>query len=151
MRMIIDSGNIESKDFSEVKSTVGASGLKDLMSKVVDFYNINRQSKDIKSSLDAIKSSITEVMSSLEIDKIEHKGIKCTLAKRENKSVNEQGLLDFCKSLNIDGLVKTVEVVDMDVLENLIYTKQLDADSVSKYFTITESVFPKISGKFIES
>lgn len=151
MRMIINNGNIESKDFSEIKSSVGASGLKDLMSKVVEFYKVNSQSKDIKASLDAIKSSITDLMSSLEVDKIEHKGVRCTLAKRENKSVDNEGLLNFCKTLNVDGLVKTVEIVDMDVLENLIYTKQLDADSIKDFFTITESVYPKISGKLIES
>ena len=150
MRMIIDSGNIDSKDFTEVKTEVGASGLKDLMSKVVEFYNINNTSKEVKASMEAIKSSITDLMSSLEIDKIEHKGVKCTLSRRENKSINEDGLLEFCKTLNIDGLVKTVEVVDMDVLENLIYTKQLEADKITPFITITESVFPKISGKLID-
>lgn len=150
MRMRINAGQIDSNDLSQVKTEAGSSALNSLMSMIVEFYNLNNSSKDLNGKLSTIKSNIVELMRSIDVEKIEHKGVKCSLTERVNKSIDEEGLLDHCKSLNIDGLVKTIEVVDMDVLENLIYTKQIDGESIEKFIVKNISTFPKVSGKLRE-
>lgn len=47
--------------------------------------------------------------------------ISVTMSVKPNVSFDENKLLNYCKSLNIDGLVKTKEYVDMTVLEESIY------------------------------
>ena len=150
MRMRIDTGNIDAKTLDEVKTNSGSAALKNLMEHVLDLYNLNQDSKSIKAAMDNTKETITTLMKSLEIDKIEHKGVRCNLTERVNKDINTEKLLEFCKTLNVEGLVKTVEVVDMDALENLIYTKQLDASLIEPFILKTTSVYPKISGKLKE-
>ena len=150
MRMIIDSGNLEAKSLESVKTEVGTNALKGLMSDIVEFYRLDKKTKELKATVSAKKASIVETMSTLDIDKLEHKGIKCTLTERVSKSVDEDGLLEFCKTLNFDGLVKTIEIVDMDVLENLIYNKTIDSDILSPYITETVSTYPKLSGTLKE-
>lgn len=151
MRMRIDTGNIDAKALNQVKTNAGSAALKSLMEQVLDLYTLNQDSKNIKAAMDNVKETITTLMKNLEIDKIEHKGIRCNLTERVNKDINTDGLLDFCKTLNFDGLVKSVEIVDMDVLENLIYTKQLEASAIEPFIVKTTSVFPKISGKLRET
>lgn len=47
--------------------------------------------------------------------------ISVTMSVKPNVSFDEDKLLNYCKGLNIDGLVKTKEYVDMTVLEESIY------------------------------
>lgn len=146
-RMKIDTGIIEANDFKPIKEDVGSSALKNLMDLVIDFYEENKLSKEVNDKLKTIKNNIVEVMQTLDIKKIEHKGVKCTLSERTNRDINTDGLLEYCKTLNVDGLVKTVEVVDMDVLENLIYLKKIDEGDIKPFITESISRFPKVSGE----
>ena len=150
MRMRINTGSIDVESLDKVKSEAGASALNSLMSKIVEFYKVDKDKKSLDERLSGIKSNIVELMKSVDVDTIEHKGIRCKLASRINKTIDEESLLKYCKSLNIDGLVKTVEIIDMDVLENLIYTKQIEAESVDKFIIKTTTQFPKISGSLRE-
>ena len=150
MRMRIDSGNIDAKTLNEVKSETGSNALKSLMEKVVDLYKLDADKKQLEAIMKDSKTDIITLMKSLEVDTIEHKGVRCKLASKTTKTINEEALLEHCKSLDINGLVKTVEIVDMDVLENLIYTKQIEANSIEPFITKSISTFPKISGKLRE-
>lgn len=150
-RMQIKAGNVESNDLDKIKSDAGTAALKNLMENVLTFYSLNNQFNSVKESINSVKDTITTLMSNLDLDVIEHKGLRCKLAKRTNTNIDEEGILEFCKTLNIDGLVKTKEYVDMDVLENLLYQKQLDSALVEKYIIKTESQYPKLSGKLKEN
>ena len=150
MRKRIDSDNIDAKTLNEVKSETGSNALKSLMEKVVDLYKLDADKKQLEAIMKDSKTNIITLMQSLEVDTIEHRGVRCKLASKTTKNINEEALLEHCKSLDIDGLVKTVEIVDMDVLENLIYTKQIEANSIEPFITKSISTFPKISGKLRE-
>lgn len=150
MRMQINAGELDAKSFDTVKTNTGTAALNTLMSQILDLYSLNETSKQTKAAVDTLKTSITELMKATDVKKINHKGINCTLVEKQNKNIDTDKLLDFCKTLEVEGLVKTVEVVDMDVLENMIYTGKLEQDTITPFITITESVYPKLSGKLKE-
>lgn len=51
-------------------------------------------------------------------------GWKCSLTVSEKKEMNEDRLLEFCKQHKIKA-IKTIEVVDSDALERLIYAGKI--------------------------
>lgn len=150
MRMQINAGELDAKSFDTVKTNTGTAALNTLMSQILDLYSLNETSKQTKAAVDTLKTSITELMKATDVKKINHKGINCILVEKQNKNIDTDKLLDFCKTLEVEGLVKTVEVVDMDVLENMIYAGKLEQDTITPFITITESVYPKLSGKLKE-
>lgn len=118
-----------------------------LTKEIVELYNLDQQQKIAKTMLDDKKSSVLTKMKNLNMDSIKIDGIKCTFSETKRKSIDQEGLLKFCKSLKIKGLVRRVEVVDLDVLENLTYTREVDPAEIEKFTTvsITESI--RLSGK----
>ena len=52
-------------------------------------------------------------------------------------------LVDFVKTTNIPNITKTVEVVDMDVLEDALYHKLIEPKDIEPYRVITE--IPKLT------
>ncbi len=118
-----------------------------LTKEIIELYNLDQQQKIAKTMLDDKKSSVLAKMKNLNMDSIKIDGIKCTFSETRRKSIDQEGLLKFCKSLKIKGLVKRVEVVDLDVLENLTYTREVDPSEIEKFTTvsITESI--RLSGK----
>ena len=94
--------------------------------------------------------AIIEHMKPLGMKDLKINGVKCTLSERVTRSCNEEGLLEYCKSLNIPGLVRTVEVVDLDVLGDLTYNLKIDPKDIEQFYTksITESI--RLSGKLAE-
>lgn len=57
-------------------------------------------------------------------------GIIATVSLKKRETMNEERLLDIIKGLNIPGLIKTKEYVDMDELESAIYHGQLNTDDL---------------------
>lgn len=77
----------------------------------------------------AINAIIKQVMDDFGLTKYESSdGISISISKKPNISFDEAKLLAICKGLNIDGLVKTKEYVDMDVLEGLLYNRKINQD-----------------------
>lgn len=69
-------------------------------------------------------------------------GISASVTVKHNVEFDPDKLLDFCRGLNKDGLIKTAEYVDMDVLESCIYAdktlkEQLKPTQIVKPDTIT--------------
>lgn len=118
-----------------------------LTKEVLELYNLDQQQKTAKNMVDAKKESILAKLKALKLENIKVDGVKCSFVKTSRKSIDQEGLLKFCKALKIKGLVKRVEVVDLDLLENLTYTRQIDPADIEEFTTtsITETV--RISGK----
>ena len=69
-------------------------------------------------------------------------GISASVTVKHNVEFDPDKLLDFCRGLNEDGLIKTAEYVDMDVLERCMYAdktlkERLKPTQVVKPDTIT--------------
>lgn len=60
-------------------------------------------------------------------------GIKASLSVSNKPTFNEEELIPFLKQFNIDGLIKTREYVDMNVLEDAIYHNQIDASKLAPF------------------
>ena len=70
----------------------------------------------------ALNTVIKTMMTEFGVNKfVSNDNISLSISSRPNVSFDEDKLLNLCKSLNIDGLVKTKEYVDMEVLESVIY------------------------------
>lgn len=91
-----------------------------------------------KTEMDSYKDSVTsdandikQMMKELGIKVIEVPGFKATYSERVSQNFNEDKLLAKIKSLGFVDCVKTVEVVDMEKLESLIYDNELDPSELS--------------------
>ena len=60
-------------------------------------------------------------------------GVQATISITPNVEFLEDELLEHCKKLNIPGLVKTKEFVDMDVLEDAIYHGDIDPKTLKPF------------------
>ena len=146
-RLNITDGMLKSKDMDQIQSSAGANAVTQLMSDIIDLYETKKSYDDWKNLLDKKKLAVLNLMSSLNVDSMTSKDVKCSLCERINKNIDTDGLLEYCKSLNIDGLVKTVEIVDMDKLEDLLYHKTIESEPLDEFIVKTESKYVKISGK----
>lgn len=149
-RLNISDGMLKSKNMEQIQSNVGANAVAQLMEDIVDLYRTKKSYDEVKDLLDKKKLAVLNVMSSLDVDSMTSKGVKCSVCERVNKNIDTEGLLDYCKTLGIDGLVKTVEIVDMDKLEDLLYHKTIDSEPLDEFIVKTESKYIKVSGKLKE-
>lgn len=60
-------------------------------------------------------------------------GIKASLSVSNKPTFNEDEMIPFLKQFNIDGLIKTREYVDMNVLEDAIYHNQIEASRLTPF------------------
>lgn len=142
-----NSAIIESSQTLTGGEIIDTAAYNSLTKEVLDYYNIDQQKKSLSSMADAKKQQVIELMKSLNMDELKVNGVKCTLSTRTNKSIDQEKLLAYCKKLKIKGLVKRVEVVDLDVLENLTYTRQIDPADIERFTTKSISESIRLSGK----
>ena len=83
----------------------------------------------------SLNSVIKDMLSSYGIKKYVSKDGKSSLSlsTKPNISWDDEKLLHYCKSLNIDGLVKMREYVDMDALENAVYHEVIRPENLKPY------------------
>lgn len=105
---------------------------------------LNRLAKKYNESLSTYKSYeaqknadnlvLKSVMSAYGVSKyMSDDGVKISVSTRPNISWKEDDLLDYCKTLDIDGLVKTKEYVDMQALEDAIYRNEINPENLKKF------------------
>lgn len=94
-------------------------------------YAINKEQMDeLKKVCDVQNKEIKSLMQSENLDLYTSKGFKATKFISKRESFNESKLLNALRDVDIDGLIKTKEYVDMDVLENALYRGQLSEDII---------------------
>lgn len=82
----------------------------------------------------AVNAIIKNLLTEYGVSKfVTEDGIKFSMSVQHKVSFDEVKLLSFCKTLNIPGLVKTQEYVDMEVLESAIYNHKIEAESLKPY------------------
>lgn len=70
----------------------------------------------------ALNTVIKSLMADFGVNKfVSDSNVSLSMSSRPNIVFDEDKLLALCKELNIDGLVKTKEYVDMNVLESAMY------------------------------
>lgn len=85
-----------------------------------------------KKQVDSDNKSIKTLMEELKQYECAAGGFVAKLSIIESESFNDEKLLGVLKELGLVECVKSKEYVDMDVLENLIYTNKLDPTKLAE-------------------
>ena len=87
----------------------------------------------IETKKKALGSVIKTMLDTFGIKKyVSDDNISLSMSVRQNVSFDEDLLLNECKSFDIDGLVKTKEYVDMEVLESALYNDGSLKENIKK-------------------
>lgn len=97
--------------------------LKDLVFK---FAKIDAEQKRLKKLGDPLKDKIKKYMNQNGLDTFKEGPVTASFKIHERTSMNEDKLLSKLKSLGLSEAIKTVEVPDQAVIEELIYEGRLD-------------------------
>lgn len=97
------------------------------LDKLVPSYGkLKAQMSEDDKAAKLLNSRIKAAMEEQHITEHEAGGYVASYSVRTTESFNDEQLLDFCKAHKaLVDCVKTVEIIDMDVLENLIYEGKL--------------------------
>ncbi len=113
--------------------------LKDILGIIPKFYQTKELATSYKKEADSFGSKIKKGMQELNLDHLEADGVEAIYSEREKESFNEPALIAYLKDLPADakpdGLIKTVEVVDMDVLEAAVYNGKIEAAALQPFRT----------------
>ena len=84
----------------------------------------------IKKDCDAQSKQIKDIMVADGLEELEVEGYKASCIVSSRDSINEDLLLTIIErsGINIDGLIKTINYVDTDVLEKAIYNDEIPHD-----------------------
>lgn len=122
--------------------------LEELISKYGDH---DTEIKSLKKIYEAEKEQIKNIMLSQNDTEEVVGGYKVTCNKSERISIDENMVLDTLLKYEYkipDGIIKTKQYVDMDVLENALYNESIDDDiltELAKARRVTEVVTLKCS------
>lgn len=124
-------------------------GDEDLLKELIEVYYEDKTAMDgYKKSVDKHNKQIKEMMQDFNIDEIStDTGLVAKMSIQKRESFNEDKLINKLKDMNIVTPIKTIEVVDMDELENVIYTGQLDASKITDCKQVKEVITLKVSKK----
>ena len=95
------------------------------------FYEDKQQLDEYKKSTDEYNKNIKDLMGKLDTTEFESDDLIAKISVQNRESFNEPKLIEKLKELNIEGVIKTKEYVDMDVLENVIYDGFLNASELT--------------------
>lgn len=122
---------------------------KELLNSIIECFYKDKQTADkYKKSAEEYNKEIKDIMSDIKIDEFEtDSGLIAKLTHKQSESFNEEKLLAKMKELNIPGIIKTREYVDMEALENEIYNENINASELASCREIKETVALKVSKK----
>jgi len=112
--------------------------------------------KKKKKELEDVKTKIKDLMSELELSDISSTNYKANYIVQHKQNVDEDGMLGILEedwlsknhSLQDCAYIKTKNYVDMDVLENYLYNKEIDdkvVEELNKCITNTEVIVLKVA------
>lgn len=133
---------IDNEEVSEEKT------LKLLSETIERFYEDKQNLDSFKKLTEEENKQIKEVMSNLNKSEFEtDSGIIAKVNIQKRESFVDDKLIAKLKDLGVTTPIKTIEVVDMDELENVIYNGDLDASELSSCKQVKEVAVLKVSKK----
>jgi hypothetical protein len=99
----------------------------ELKEKVTKYYEVDTQVKSLTSEKSKLNASIKADMKAGNLKDFEVDGIKAVYNSYDKSSMNQDKLLQRLKDLGLTQCIKTVEVVDEKVLEDMIYKDEVKA------------------------
>ena len=97
------------------------------------YGELKSQADSLKKELDVDNATIKELMAQSDSTEYEVDGWVAKYSVQERESLDEQKLLQIIKDAGVqkEGLIKTVEILDMEVLEDLLYKDEIPAEVVA--------------------
>ena len=109
------------------------------------YGSLDFELKNIKKKADGFKERIKTIVKSLGVKTYRTEDYEITYTEAERVSFKEDKLLIRLKEIvankdlkEFEGLIKTKEYVDMDVLENLLYHNKFDEAEISSISSCQE-------------
>lgn len=135
------------KEISEVVE-LDESVQEQLNNAVNTYFEKNLEYKSAENTKNIYNTNLKTLLNEYGLTKyVSDMGIKASLATTTKSALDEESLIPVLKDMGIEGLIKTKEYIDMEVLENAIYHKQIDpailvpfkVDSTTTRLTVTKS------------
>lgn len=123
---------------------------KEINEAVIQYFDDKQSEKELKESISIGNELIKNYMASINSKSKMFGDYKVTVSVQDRSTFNEAKLLQFLWSIDNlpEGLIKTKEYVDMDVLENAIYKGLISSEQLAemqKCKDIKESVSLRVT------
>lgn len=110
------------------------------------FFEDKTSLDSYKKSTEELNTQIKDIMNNFKmIDFATEDGLVAKVTNRTSETFNEELLINKLKELNLNDIIKTVEVIDYDKLENAIYNNQLNAEELTPFKIVKTSQSLKVS------
>ena len=121
----------------------------DLLKELIEVYYEDKTILDgYKKSVDKHNKQIKEIMKDYNIEEYEtDNGLIAKMNIQKRESFIDEKLIAKLKELGVTTPIKTVEVVDIDELENVIYNGQLNASELTNCKQVKEVITLKVTKK----
>ena len=118
----------------------------ELLNGLIGSYKQNKESLDnYKKIAEEQNSQIKEIMQNNNLEEYQTlDGLKAKITVQKRESFIDDKLIAKLKELGVTSPIKTVEIVDMDELENVIYNHQLDAAELTDCKQVKEVITLKV-------
>ena len=100
---------------------------------LVVFNETKTKADKFKKEAETYNAKIKDSFESLEIGKeyiSKSNGLKATVSISEISTMDEEKLLEVCKLMGVESVIRTKEYVDMDLLENALYRGEISGDKL---------------------
>lgn len=137
--------------FGDLEVLAKEKGAEERLTELLPIYYTQKSEMDsIKKVVDKKNAEIKALMRESNLSEFVVGDIKATCSVSERESFIEEALIEKLKEMNVDGVIKMKEYVDMDALENAIYNGELNAAELASCQEKKEVVtlrITKIEGK----
>jgi len=115
---------------------------------ITSFYQDKELLEKYKKSTTKYNEEIKQQLAKADLDKFEtSEGLIAKISTQKRESFNEEKLIQRLKELKITTPIKTVEVIDYEELENVIYNNELDATKITDCKQVKEVTTLRVSKK----
>jgi hypothetical protein len=104
----------------------------DILQKVEQYVALDVKAKQLDTLKKPLNAEIKAYMKESGIKELSTADVKVVYGVQERVSINEPKLLEKLKALGVTAAIKTVEVVDHEKLEGMIYNGELQASAVEE-------------------
>ena len=109
---------------------------------IEQFGETNEKVKLLKKTTDELNTEIKEIMSKSETKNVDTEHFTATYSVTKSESFDDERLIKKLKDLGLHRVIKTVEVVDMELLESAIYDGEISGSELADCKTVKET--PKL-------
>lgn len=105
------------------------------------YYEHKKSASALKEVIDAENTEIKALLNGIDADEYSGEQFTAKIITKDKTKFNTEKLLETCREFEIDGLIKTREYVDEDVLEQAIYANTFSEEQIARLNACREIKF----------